>query len=166
MTEQRTLSSEGKSDHSEPPGTPVFVDVFARTASGGGVDFSHEWRWRENGPSEGDGAIKVPARKPKEPGTPLHFRLRDETNPKRRLAFVENQGAAMWVLRSECPPEATRCDDPEIPPDRMTVTPFVLRAFDENNEECTLHYRLWFNDRDGKLESYDPDITNGGKTMF
>ena len=165
MTEHQTLSPGVETDHTEPPGTPVFVDVFARTGPGG-VEFSHEWRWREDGPSEGNGAIEIPARKANDPGTPLHFHLCDETKPKRRLAFFENQGAAMWVLRTACPPESKRCDDTEIPADRMIVTPRVLRAFDVNDEECTLHYRLWFSDQDGNLKSYDPDITNGGKTML
>ena len=167
MTEQHAQSPQTQSDRpAEPPGTPVFVDVFARTLPDGSVDFTHEWRWKENGPIEGSGTIKIPSRKPKEPGTPMHFHLRDETEPKRGLSFVENRGAAMWVLRNGCPPEADRCNDPEIPADRMSVTPAVLTAFDENNEECTLHYRLWFKDKDGNLETYDPDITNGGKTMF
>lgn len=166
MTEHRTLSHKATSNNRGPaPGTPVFCDVIAETVSGS-VQFTHEWRWGEHGSNQGKGTIDVPQRKPKEPGTPLHFNLVDRTSPKRHLAFFENQGVAMWVLRDTCPPEANRCDDPEIPVNQMQVTATVLKALDLNGEECSLHYRLWFVGRDGKIESYDPDIRNGGKTMF
>jgi hypothetical protein len=45
---------------------------------------------------------------------------------------------------------------------QMVRSPNLLKVFDENSEECTLHYRLRFKDRAGNAESYDPDITNGG----
>ena len=166
MTEHQTMSHKHKSkDCSIAPGTPVFCDVIAKTGPGG-VVFSHEWRWGEHGKSEGKGSIDVPKRKPKEPGTPLHFNLHDHTDPKRHLAFAEHQKAAMWVKRDSCPPADKMCEDSEIPVDRMEVSAKTLKAFDLNDEECTLHYRLWFIGRNGKLESYDPDIRNGGKTMF
>lgn len=166
MTEHQTMSHKHKSKAGGPaPGTPVFCDVIAKTGPNG-VQFSHEWRWGEHGKSEGKGSIVVPKRKPKEDGTPLHFDLRDDTDPKRHLKFAENQGAAMWVMRDTCPPEGKRCDDSEIPADQMEFSATKLKAFDLNDEECTLHYRLWFEDRDGNRETYDPDIRNGGKTMF
>jgi hypothetical protein len=159
MTEQMTLS---ESDNRAGAGKPVIVDVFARNGPNGRVAFSHDWRW-ENGPSEGNGTIKIPKRLPSEPGTMLHFNLRDETDPKRHLEFAKKDGAAMWVLRNACPPEDKRCDDAEIPPDRMVTQPKLLKAFDENSEECDLHYRLWVRDKDGNWDAYDPDIKNGGK---
>ena len=166
MTGQHTISSEAQPEgKAEPPGTPIFVEVTAKTGANG-IEFSHVWRWNENGPSQGSGTIKVPARKDNQPGTPMHFRLNDETDPKRHLKFAERDGAAMWVLRDSCPPESTICKDPEFPLDKMKVTSSELKAFDTNSDECTLHYRLWFTDKDGKYETYDPDITNGGKTMF
>src|SRR5512132_1725607 len=56
MTEQHAQSPQTQSDRpAEPPGTPVFVDVFARTLPDGSVEFTHEWRWKENGPIEGSG---------------------------------------------------------------------------------------------------------------
>jgi len=161
MPEQDTLSEELTAG--DPAGgKPCVVDVFAHTQPDGSIGFSHQWRW-ENGPSEGKGSIVIPKRLPTDPGTPLHFHLRDETNPKRNLEFADKQGAAMWVLRDACPPEGQRCDDPEIPPDQMNTSPKLLKAFNENSEECNLHYRLWFVDKDGKWEAYDPDIKNGGK---
>jgi hypothetical protein len=159
MTEQLTLSE--RNSHADT-GKAVIVDVFARAERDGRVTFSHEWRWG-SGPSEGTGTIKIPKRLPSEPGTMLHFHLRDETSPKRHLEFAEKEGAAMWVLRNACPPEWKRSDDPQIPPDRMVTGPKLLKVFDENSEECDLHYRLWFQDKDGNWDAYDPDIKNGGK---
>ena len=141
----------------------MIVDVFARTMPGGKVEFSHEWRWGEDGPSQGSGTIKIPQRSEHEPGTPMHFHLRDETRPNRGFRFSPNQGSAMWVKRDCCPPDDPRCDDPEIPPEKMEVTPKLLKVCNENSEECTLHYRLWFEDKEGYPADYDPDITNGGK---
>ncbi len=144
-------------------GTPVIVDVFARTGADDSVEFTHAWRWGEKGPSEGNGSIKIPERRPNDPETPMHFHLRDQTDPKRGLVFSDKQGAAMWVNRDCCPPDSPRCDDPQIPHAEMETGLKLLKVVNRNSEECTLHYRLWFKDRDGKRESYDPDIINGGK---
>ena len=141
-------------------GIPVFVDVTAQD-SGDGVEFSHEWRWGEDGPSEGNGAIAIPKRLATDPGTELLFRLNDKST--RNLKFSEQQGSAMWVQRNSCPPEDSRCDDPEIPAGEMTVTPKLLKAFNANSEQCKLHYRLWFEDNTGASATYDPEIQNGGK---
>jgi hypothetical protein len=165
MTEQQVFPSKTKPALlTAKPGTKVIVDVFATTKPDGRVEFAHEWRWGENGPSEGNGTIHIPKRLPSEPGTPMQFHLRDETNPKRELVFSDNQGATMWVLRDTCPPGEERCDDPQIPPDQMDTAPKLLKAFNMNSEKCNLHYRLWFKDKDGQTDSYDPDITNGGKS--
>lgn len=145
------------------PGTPVVVDVFARTTADGSIQFSHAWRWQDGTPG-GQGSIGIPAREPDEPGTPIHFHLRDETRPLRGLDFTDDSEGAMWVLRNACPPEHQKCEDPQIPPDQMERSPNLLKVFDRNSEECTLHYRLRFKDRAGKPEDYDPDITNGGTT--
>lgn len=163
MTEQHGLSSATILESKASPGTPVIVDVYATTNADGSVTWSHEWRW-ENGSSQGSGTIKIPKRLPSEPGTPMHFHLRDQTEPKREFVFDNNQGAAMWVRKDSCPPELQRCDDWQIPPDQMDTAPKLLKAFNLNSEECNLHYRLWFKDKDGKPGTYDPDITNGGKS--
>jgi hypothetical protein len=65
------------------------------------------------------------------------------------------------VKRDGCP--TSKCGDSEIPEDKIQRAPNLLKVFNENSEECTLHYRLRFKDKNGQLESYDPDITNGGK---
>ena len=142
-------------------GTPVIVDVFARTGADGNVGFSHEWRWQDGTPG-GNGLIEVPPRKEDEPGTPIFFQLRDQTQPRRGLDFTNDPDGAMWVLRSSCPPEGAKSEDPEIPSDKMERSPNLLKVFDKNSEACTLHYRLRFKDRDGNGVSYDPDLTNGG----
>jgi hypothetical protein len=145
-----------------PPaaGTPVFVDVTAQD-SGDGVLFSHEWRWGEGGPSQGNGAIAVPKRLASDPGTQMHFALNDKSS--RNLRFSEQQGSAMWVQRDSCPPQDVRCDDPEIPADQMSVAPKLLKVFNVNSEQCDLHYCLWFQDKNGISHAYDPEIQNGGK---
>ena len=163
MSEAQPVSTNRSTAH-PPPGTPCIVDVFAKTTADGKVEFSHEWRW-ENGPSEGHGTIKVPTRLESEPGTPIHFHLRDETKPNRGFTFAKEQGAAMWVQRGSCPSGDERCDDSEFPPDQMDVKPKLLKAHNLNSEECTLHYRLWVEDKEGYRDSYDPDVTNGGKTL-
>lgn len=162
MPELETTPNSQRSS-GPPAGTPVVVDVFARTKADGTTEFSHEWRWQDGTPG-GKGTIGIPAREPSEPGTPIHFHLRDETRPPKGLVFTEDSDGAMWVLRDSCPPEDRRCDDPQIPTDRIIRSPNLLRVFDENSEDCMLHYRLRFRDRSGKLQAYDPDITNGGNT--
>lgn len=163
MSERTLSSTTTSSSQSAIPGTPVIVDVFAKSTADGGVEFSHKWRWGEDGPSEGNGTIKIPKRLKKDPGTWMQFRLRDDTKPNRGFQFSKKQGAAMWVQRDTCPPHDLRCDDPEIPPEQMEVKPKLLKAHNLNGEECNLHYRLWFEDQQGYPDSYDPDITNGGK---
>jgi hypothetical protein len=144
-------------------GTPVIVDVFAETSADGTVAFRHEWRWQDGTPG-GKGSIGVPARKAHEPGTPIHFHLRDQTQPRRGLDFTDDSNGAMWVLRDSCPPDGAKSEDPEVPSSKMERSPNLLKVFDENSEACTLHYRLRFKDRDGNDVSYDPDLTNGGTT--
>lgn len=164
MTERAPSSSTPKSASPTPEaGTPVIVDVFAKPKPDGTVEFSHEWRWGEGGPSQGKGKIVIPQRRPRDPETPMHFQLKDQTNPKRGFVFSDNQGAAMWVRRDCCPPDRPRSDDSEIPHTEMENHRNLLKVVNINSEECTLHYRLWFRDRDGKLDSYDPEIINGGK---
>jgi hypothetical protein len=92
----------------------------------------------------------------------MQFHFDDQTQPRRGLDFTDDSDGAMWVLRSSCPPDGGKSEDPEIPTDKIVRSPKLLRVFNENSEACTLHYRLRFKDRDGNDESYDPDITNGG----
>jgi hypothetical protein len=166
MTAQKSPGSSQSASETARPGTPAIVDVFAKTNPDGTVKFTHEWRWGEKGPSQGNGKIIVPARRSSDPETPMHFHLRDNTDPKRGLEFHNYRGAAMWVRRDCCPPALPRCDDPQIPPSEMTAERHLLKVTNINSEECTLHYRLWFQGDDGKLESYDPEIINGGKNRF
>lgn len=161
MTEQQTAPAPGQGAAKPPAGTPAVVDVVARSLPGGGVGFTHSWRWQDGDPG-GNGRIDVPERKADEPGTPIHFHLRDETAPRRGLDFTDDSDGPMWVLRDRCPPENQKCEDPEIPPGKMQRSPNLLKVFDENAEACTLHYRLRFKDRRGRPEAYDPEIRNGG----
>ena len=57
-----------------PAGTPVIVDVVARNGAGGGVDFSHEWRW-QNGTPGGNKGIGIPARAETDPGDDEQFEM-------------------------------------------------------------------------------------------
>lgn len=155
---QRLFSSPAS-----PPGTPVIVDIYARTGRGGGVAFSHEWGW-EDGLIAGNGRIDIPEKNKHEPGTPIHFHLHDLTRPRRGLVFSDDGGGAMWVDRNRCPPSDEPCGDAQIPEDRINRAAKLLRVFDLNSERCDLHYRLRLQDRDGNPESYDPDIRNGGNT--
>jgi len=146
-------------------GTPAIVDVIARTKPTGEVEFSHQWRWNDGTPGGGNGRIDVPRRKVDEPGTPIHFHLKDQTYPNRGLDFADDDLGPIWVLKDRCPPDGKRCDDPEIPADQIERTPNLLKVLDLNNEECTLHYRLRFKDKVGRPEAYDPAIRNGGTTV-
>jgi hypothetical protein len=156
MTGQAEVSGLEQSTHA--PGTPALVDVHAEDDGAGGVSFSHEWRW-QGGPSQGKGTIEVPKRAESDPGTPIHFHLHDDTG--RCLRFTDDIQGAIWIDRSGCP--NGQCGDPEIPGKKIQRTPNLLKVFNENSEECRLHYRLRFTDQQGKSESYDPDIKNGGK---
>jgi hypothetical protein len=160
---QQTDQAAPQQSAGPPAGTPAIVDVFARTTTGGSVEFSHEWRWNDGTPG-GNGEIGVPARKQNDPGTPIHFHLRDQTQPNRGLDFTDDDLGPIWVLRDSCPPDDQRCEDPEIPADKIDRTPNLLKVVDLNSEECTLHYRLRFKDKDGRAEAYDPAIRNGGTT--
>jgi hypothetical protein len=142
---------------SPPPGTPAIVDVFVDVTATG-ISFSHEWRWH-NGPSEGNGTIHVPTRAEHEAGTPIHFNLHDKTS--RGLRFSDDVHGPIWVRRDGCP--VVKGSDSEIPEDKIERAPKLLKVFNENSEQCTLHYRLRFEDKDGQLEDYDPEIKNGGR---
>ena len=164
MTEQPSSTAPESAPQIRSLGPPVIVDVFARTKDGDKVEFTHAWKWGEKGPNQGNGKIIIPTRRPDGPETPMHFHLHDQTDdPKRGLVFSDNQGAAMWVKRDGCPPDRPRCDDRQIPPADMETGLKLLKVVNINSEKCTLHYRLWFKDRAGKTESYDPEIINGGK---
>ena len=160
MTEQQTATAPRVA---KPPGagTPVIVEVVARSTPSGGVEFSQKWRWEDGTPGGGN-RIDIPPRKANEPGTPIHFHLKDETQPRRGFDFTDEDEGPMWVKRGSCPPSDQRCEDPQIPPGKMKRSPNLLKVFDENSEACTLHYRLRFKDRQGRAESFDPDIRNGG----
>ena len=135
------------------PGTPVRVDVTARRDSNGDFQFSHEWRFH-GGNSQGGGNIEIPRKKKTEPGTTIHFHLRDDTG---LLRFASNPDDAIWVDRSGCPQQAVR--DPEITDVRPS--PRLLTIHDENKDECELHYNLRF-EPDPDRYCYDPTIKNGG----
>ena len=154
-----TGQAEGSTltQHGAAGGKPAIVDVHADSDGAGGVSYWHEWRWQD-GPSEGKGTIDVPKRGENDPGTPIHFHLHDNTG--RGFNFADD---AIWVKRDGCP--EAQCGDSEIPDDKIQCTPNLLKVFNENNEECRLHYRLRFTDKDGQPDSYDPDIKNGGKTV-
>jgi hypothetical protein len=156
MTGQASGSPQAQSTK-PPAGTPAIVDVTIEPTATG-ISVSHEWRW-QNGASEGKGTIDVPQRADDEDGTPVHFHLHDNTG--RQLRFSDDVLGAIWVKRDACP--TSKCGDSEIPEDKIQRAPNLLKVFNENSEECTLHYRLRFKDKNGQLESYDPDITNGGK---
>lgn len=161
MSEQHTASMSQSGAARPPAGMPVIVNVLARTKADGSVGFSHTWRWDDGTPG-GSGRIDIPARGKDDPGTPMHFHLKDETEPRRGLVFTDDEEGPMWVLRDQCPPDGQRCEDPEMPAADMKASPNLLRVFNKNSEQCTLHYRLRFKDRKGAPEDYDPDIRNGG----
>jgi hypothetical protein len=162
MTEEVRASSTQGHGAGSAAGTPVIVDVYVRSAITG-LQFSHEWRWDDGNPG-GKDAIDIPPRQKGQPGTPIHFHLHDKTTPNRGLVFADDAEGPMWVQRWSCPPDGAKCEDPEIPGSEMQLSPNLLKVLDLNNEECSLHYRLRFKDRDGKAESYDPEIRNGGVT--
>ena len=161
MSVQQSDQASPQQSAGPPAGTPAIVDVIARTTPAGAVEFSHQWRWNNGNPG-GNGDIDVPRRKKDESGTPIHFHLRDQTQPNRGLDFADDP---IWVLRDSCPPDGRRCEDSEIPADKIERSNNLLKVVDLNSEECTLHYRLRFTDRDGRPEAYDPAIKNGGTTF-
>jgi hypothetical protein len=165
MTEQQTAPNPQERAADPPAGTPVIVNVVARTKPDGRVEFSHTWKWNDGTPG-GNGTIRIPQRDENAPGTAMQFHLIDETRPPKNLDFTDDSEGAMWVKRDSCPPEHERCEDPQIPASEMRRTPNLLQAFNKNSEQCTLHYRLRFKDRAGNAHSYDPDITNGGTSRL
>lgn len=150
-----TQESQPNQASARPPGTPVMADVFARPRGGGGIAFSLEWRFEGDG-GKHNGPIDLPAKKAADPGTPIHFQLRDETDRKLRFDPAD----PIWVSRIQCPYSPS--SDPEIPTDQVKGNPNLLKVLDINKDQCELHYTLLFRDGDGKLEPYDPMIRNGG----
>ena len=151
----KSMDPQPQESTAPPPGTPVIADVFAKPKAGGGVDFKLDWRFQgENNPR--GGPIDIPQKKCGEPGTMIHFHLRDETD--RKLEF--NIEDPIWVSRSSCPQDPSK--DSEIPADHVNGHPNLLKVFDTNSDECDLRYALVFKDRDGATELFDPMIRNGG----
>jgi len=140
-----------------PPGTPVFVDIYADSGPGGGVSWSHEWRFENQ--SKKTGTIDIPSKDRGQPGTPIQFQVHDRTQPRAGLRFVKGDDA-IWVDRSTCP-ESNAASDPEIT--GISPAGTVLRVMDLNNDDCSLHYNLRF-EPDPKRYYYDPEIRNGGTT--
>ena len=156
MTGQ-TSSNTMNQSNKPAAGTPAIVDVYIEPTATG-ISCSHEWRWH-GGPSEGKGTIAVPQRAHDESGTPIHFHLHDSTG--RNFNFTDDIHGPIWVKRDGCP--VIKSADSEIPEAKIQRTPNLLKVFNENSEECTLHYRLRFVDKNGQTDDYDPDIKNGGK---
>lgn len=144
---------------SPPAGTMVIVDVFAEE-NGGNVTFTHDWRF-DGGSSQGNGAIVIPQKDSGQPGTPIQFHLRG--GQELGLQFVRDPQQVIWLNRDDCPSE--QGGDAEIPEDRIRSTPRLLTIQDLNEDECSIHYRLRF-EPDPNQYFYDPEIRNGGKTVF
>jgi hypothetical protein len=161
MTDTQTRRTPQPEPAQPPAGTPVIVDVIALTRPDGTVGFSQSWRW-QNGAPGGKDSIVIPPRKSEEPGTPMHFHLRDKTEPRLHLEFTDAAEGAMWVKRDACPGGDQPCEDPQIPACSIQRRRELLIVHNENSEACTLHYMLRFKDRGGIEYEYDPDITNGG----
>ena len=159
MDETRRAQPKAQSMQSEPPppGTPVFVDVYADTAPNGCIEWSHKWRYRNHSPR--DGSIVIPKKEKGQPGTPIHFQLHNRTQPRIGLSFVDCDDA-IWVSRTSCP--QSRASDPEIT--RIEPSGMVLKVLDLNKEDCTLHYTLRFEPEPTRY-CYDPEIRNGGSTV-
>ncbi len=147
----------GIQENGPPPGTLVYVDVYADTAPGGGVEWSHKWNFRNY--SKKTGSIVIPKKDRGQDGTPIRFKLHDRTEPRVGLRFVDGEDA-IWVSRTTCP-RSERASDPEITSIDPSET--VLKVLDLNEEECTLHYNLRF-EPDPSRYCYDPEIHNGGST--
>src|SRR5215217_3465122 len=111
-----------------PPGTPVFVDVYA-SGRPGNVSFSHKWRFR--GGLKKSGKIDVPAKRKGQDGTPIHFSLENDTSPSVDLRFVADDNA-IWVDRTTCPRDKA-AKDPEITKIRPSGT--KLTVLDLNEDE-------------------------------
>lgn len=165
MSDESSKVSVPQPVNRPPPGTRVFVEVTARNGAEGEVEFTHEWKWEDGSPGGGRGAIEIPAKKKGDPATPMRFRLYDRTEPRRGLEFARDEdGGPMWVRRDRCPPKDVKSEDPEIPARDMRPNRAFLNVVNINDEACTLHYRLRFKADDEGIESYDPEIRNGGST--
>ncbi len=140
--------------NSQFDGPVITVDVFAKPKGGGGIKFSHKWRFKggNEGPTD---EIDVPAKKKGEPGPRMAFELHDQT--QRGLSWDDDP---IWVSRTKCPTAAS--EDPEIPRNRVKCYGDLLEVYNANEQRCDLYYSLNFTDRHGNPEPYDPMIRNGG----
>lgn len=158
MGDTRQASQSEQALGGPPPGTPVFVEIYADSSPGGGVAWSHKWRFQNY--SEKTGTIDIPKKDRGQPGTPIQFKVNDRTEPRIGLRFVDGDDA-IWVDRTTCP-QSDPARDPEIT--RIAPSGTVLRVLDLNDDECTLHYNLRF-EPDPNRYYYDPEIRNGGTTV-
>ena len=138
-------------------GRPVFVDVYAHFDKNRKIKFCHDWRLQEHGPNETSVRIVVPKGTPR---SPIHFRLYDETG--RQLRFFNDAEESMWARVGQCPNAAG--GGGQIDFSQAVSTGPNLTVHNLNSAKCNLHYALRFEDKDGRVVSYDPEIRNGGTT--
>jgi len=157
-----------------PPGSTrnVHIDVFAKTDGKGFVDFSHKWKFddRPGYPSDPGGMIDLPAGKT---AYQLHFHLKDETDPKKDLTFIDPCSEAMWVTAGDDCPKCAGNGAGQIqfnhPPNQHQL---IVDDLNSNVPEMIFKYALRFDGKAGEQPGnppkqcppyeYDPDFKNGG----
>jgi hypothetical protein len=148
----------------------VHVDVFANTKDGF-VEFSHEWKFDdEPAPRDPGGMIDLPAGKT---AYQLHFHLKDHTDPKKDLRFIDPCSEAMWVaVGDDCP----TCAGNGAGQIQFNHSPkrhqLIVDDLNSNVPAMIFKYALRFDGTEGQQPGnppkqcppyeYDPEFKNGG----
>lgn len=144
----------------------VQVDVFA-IRDGDDILFTHAWK-RQGEPARRKGKIVIPHG---EGDVPIHFHLRNKTDPRIHLEFLADPAQAMWVDTRDCPTGAGNGggqirfnSHPNPSPDPSHPNQLIVTD-DNSGGDLTLHYALRFTGDvvgSGPPYEYDPIIKNGG----
>jgi len=149
----------------------VHVDVFANTSKEGFVEFSHKWKFEdEPPPPDSEGMIDLPAGKT---AYQLHFHLKDNTDPKMDLSFIDQASEAMWVAVGDvCPTCAGNGAGQILFNHEPSKQQLVVDDLNSNVPAMKFKYALRFEGAKGQQAGdppkqcppyeYDPDFKNGG----
>ena len=148
----------------------VHVDVFANTKEGF-VEFSHKWKFEdEPPPPDSEGMIDLPAGKT---AYQLHFHLKDNTDPKMDLSFIDQASEAMWVaVGGDCPTCAGNGAGQILFNHEPSKQTLVVDDLNSNVPAMKFKYALRFEGAKGQQAGdppkqcppyeYDPEFKNGG----
>ena len=154
---------------SAPKVRKVDIHVRAYTEASGLVDFSQEWKFEDEPGDPKPGRIDLPEGKV---AYEFHFHLHDDTDPKKKLKFIDPCEEAMWVaVGTDCPRRAGNGSGQIRFGHPYNTHQLVVDDLNSNVPAMLFKYALRFDGEDGEQVGkstlcppyeYDPDFKNGG----